>query len=332
LTYTGEAQALVEAGTVSAGTMVYSTTLTGTFSETIPTGTNAVTYTVYYKVNGNDNYNGIDASETNKVAVAINPKTLTADMVTVSPESVEYNGATQKPEVTVADGTALTAGDYTIENNGGMEVGKYDVVVTAKGNYTGVVTKQFEIVNRTLVVGADGDVQFAAGQTWASFYTTTESLNLPEGLMAYIVTAVNTTSATLQAINYVPKNVPVLLENESTMTTTNTSADGNLLQGTSAATAVSGIAGTVYALHNNKLMQVTTGSIPVGRAYLVVSSAGAPQLSMIIDGGGTTAIDSLEREAENDGDEWFTLDGRKLQQKPAKKGLYIMNGKKVVVK
>ena len=31
-------------------------------------------------------------------------------------------------------------------------------------------------------------------------------------------------------------------------------------------------------------------------------------------------------------DSWFSLDGRKLVGKPAKKGVYIHNGKKEVVK
>ena len=30
-------------------------------------------------------------------------------------------------------------------------------------------------------------------------------------------------------------------------------------------------------------------------------------------------------------DEWYTIDGRKLNGKPAKKGIYIHNGKKGVV-
>ena len=29
---------------------------------------------------------------------------------------------------------------------------------------------------------------------------------------------------------------------------------------------------------------------------------------------------------------WFTLDGRQLNEKPAQRGLYIVNGKKVVIK
>ena len=30
--------------------------------------------------------------------------------------------------------------------------------------------------------------------------------------------------------------------------------------------------------------------------------------------------------------DWYTLDGRRLSGKPTKKGLYIVNGKKVVIK
>ena len=35
--------------------------------------------------------------------------------------------------------------------------------------------------------------------------------------------------------------------------------------------------------------------------------------------------------AETDGNEWFDLNGRRLTDKSAKKGVYIMNGRKVVV-
>ena len=32
------------------------------------------------------------------------------------------------------------------------------------------------------------------------------------------------------------------------------------------------------------------------------------------------------------GETWYDLNGRRLQSKPSRKGVYIMNGKKVVVK
>ena len=64
LTYTGSAQALVTAGTAVCGTMVYS--LDGeTYSDAIPTATNAGNYTVYYKVDGGTDYTGTTAQTVN---------------------------------------------------------------------------------------------------------------------------------------------------------------------------------------------------------------------------------------------------------------------------
>ena len=64
LTYTGAAQNLVTAGTAVCGTMVYS--LDGeTYSDAIPTATNAGNYTVYYKVDGGTDYTGTTAQTVN---------------------------------------------------------------------------------------------------------------------------------------------------------------------------------------------------------------------------------------------------------------------------
>jgi hypothetical protein len=315
-TYNGSA--ITPTLTVKDGTttMVLNTDYSVDYEDNVNVGSATATIT------GEGNYKGT-ASKT----FTIDPKTLTADMVTLSSESFEYNGATQKPEVTVADGTALTANDYTITNNGGVEVGKYDVVVTAKGNYTGEVTKQFEIVNRKLKVA---DVTFS--ENWASFYHPTENIDLPEGVAAYVLTAVGETTATATQISYIPAGVAVLLQNNVTTTTTNTSAEGNLMVHADEAVDVTTVGGTVYGLYNGKLMRVASGTIPAGKNFLMVSKPiGAPQLTITTDD--TTAIEVLENAAalENGTDEWFTLDGRKLQQKPTKKGLYIKNGKTVVV-
>ena len=59
LTYNGKAQALITAGSANTGSMLYS--LDGkNYSEDIPTVTNAGTYTVYYKVEETDNYDGTE--------------------------------------------------------------------------------------------------------------------------------------------------------------------------------------------------------------------------------------------------------------------------------
>jgi hypothetical protein len=81
--------------------------------------------------------------------------------------------------------------------------------------------------------------------------------------------------------------------------------------------------------------RATGGTIPANRGYLVVepsavNAGNAPQLSITI-GDETTSIDNGQLTIDNYVDEWFTLDGQKLQQAPTRKGLYIKNGKKVVI-
>ena len=56
LTYTGEAQALVNAGASEEGTVVYRLGDSGEFSTSIPTGTDVGTYTVQYKILGDDSH------------------------------------------------------------------------------------------------------------------------------------------------------------------------------------------------------------------------------------------------------------------------------------
>ena len=68
LTYNGSAQNLVSGGSTNFGSLQYSTTSGGTYSTTIPQGTNATSYEVWYKVVGNNNVNGTTAT---KVAVTI---------------------------------------------------------------------------------------------------------------------------------------------------------------------------------------------------------------------------------------------------------------------
>jgi len=49
----------------------------------------------------------------------------------------------------------------------------------------------------------------------------------------------------------------------------------------------------------------------------------------------TTRIDVVDNgqwRMDNSNDSWYTLDGRKLNGEPTKKGMYIVNGKKVVIK
>ena len=112
LTYTGQEQALITAGSVtSGGTMQYSLTENGTYSPDIPTGTDAGAYTVWYRVIGDANHNDTAPAS---VAVSIGKKPLTITGVTVAPKP--YDGTTNADISSVTfDNVTLNRGtDYTV--------------------------------------------------------------------------------------------------------------------------------------------------------------------------------------------------------------------------
>ena len=77
--------------------------------------------------------------------------------ITVSKTAFTYNGRVQKPAVTVYDskGTALKEGtDYTVTYAKGCKnVGRYSVIVTLQGVYSGSKTEQFTISPKKISLG-----------------------------------------------------------------------------------------------------------------------------------------------------------------------------------
>jgi len=87
-------------------------------------------------------------------------------------------------------------------------------------------------------------------------------------------------------------------------------------------------AGSYYALKNNEFHSIldNDSKVPAGKAVLKVNVAAARVLAIM--GAGVTGIKSLNADGI---DRWFDLQGNRIDQ-PVKKGVYILNGKKVVIK
>mgnify|MGYP000031262641 CR=1 FL=1 len=112
LTYTGQEQALITAGSVtSGGTMQYSLTENGTYSPDIPAGTDAGTYTVWYRVIGDENHNDTAPAS---VPVSIGQKPLTITKVACAAKI--YDGTTNVDisSVTFDNVTLKRDTDYTV--------------------------------------------------------------------------------------------------------------------------------------------------------------------------------------------------------------------------
>ena len=314
--------ASVKAGTLTVPATDY--TVSGNKATTVGTYTATIT--------GKGNFTGSVTAQFSIVAAAAEAQFT----LIVSPEEFVYDGQEKQPVVTVKDGNAtLVAGtDYTVSYQNNVNVGTATVTVTGQGNYEGTKTAQFTIVR-------DMSTVFSEGSSWAT-YVAQEDLELPEGIEAYTVTVATATKVSAEAISYIPAGVGILL-NRSDVTKTDfkgyayegvTATIESLLVG-SATEATDMTAYKDFVLYRDEFVLSGAASVAAGHAYLPAANvtAGVRALSIVI-GGVTTGIseESIVKTEKFATATWYDLNGRKLQAAPTKKGMYIQNGKKVVIK
>ena len=172
LEYTGLAQALVTEGSSPDGIMEYS--LDGkTYSASLPTGTDADDYEVWYRVKGDGNHNDTGGTKlAGKVTIA--PQTVNSPTVEFNPPGVTYDGQEHKPPVILKDahGRVIPAAEYTVDygSTNWKDVGDHTATITGKpdGNYSiiGTPSKTFTILpagqSPLSIVGQPGEVRYGS--------------------------------------------------------------------------------------------------------------------------------------------------------------------------
>ena len=93
----------------------------------------------------------------------------------------------------------------------------------------------------------------------------------------------------------------------------------------------------IYYMTPGSMLKHTalTRTLKACRAYFQFSDNGVKAREFILNFGDeeTTAIDEMRNEnVEMRNDAWYTVDGVKLSGKPTRKGIYIFNGKKTVIR
>lgn len=157
-------------------------------------------------------------------------------------------------------------------------------------------------------------------------------------LTAYIATAANSTSVTMTPINKVPAGTPVVLKATETgsgidvsVAATTDDVSANKLKVSNGVSSIGGTGVWDYILSNGVFYHASAGVLPAGKCYLHLDSepSGARELTMSFEDE-TTGIQSIENGKLTIDNSVYDLLGRKVAQPT--KGLYIVNGKKVVIK
>ena len=197
------------------------------------------------------------------------------------------------------------------------------------------------------IAPAEGSVEMGIafdGNTYRTFVNSAQSLMIPSVLKAWVISGLNAsgTSLDLAEVKDIPANVPVLLTASGKVSegfytspvASAASSAGKYLKVAPEGGLTVG-AGQVYLLYNDRFYFSQAGTLPANRVYLDMRQepAAGTRSSIGIGDDGTTAIRRIEGENKLiDKAGWYTLDGRQLQTMPTRKGVYINDGKKVVIK
>lgn len=213
--------------------------------------------------------------------------------------------------------------------------------------YAGVQNQSLYIYKKQLLTTIDVTI----GETgYATLYYSDMNLVVPEGVVAktYTVNDGLKESTTYVATNVIPAGTGVVLEGAQGTYTFNVTLDNgkgdpdNMLKGTDAATTISEKGYKYYILSKSKdgqkigfYYQNEDGSdVNNGahKAYLPVPQAAAGGAKGWSFDGEATGIRSIEAGAGVENAVIYNLSGVRMNSQNLPKGIYIVNGKKMVVK
>ena len=289
--------------------------------------------------------------------------TFTSANLTITPKSIgDGNQTAEGITITLTSEGALSAvkdGSTTLEEDADYtyttvtEGANQFVTVTGIGNYTGSAKALYANPVFTKPAGSDNA---------ATVYKASKDLAKPTGITPYIVRKVNPSigTITITPLDYIPEGVPVILlsdeeaagfvaspKEEATPEITDGTKNSNKLMMSQGGETVE--AAQIYMFYKGEFVLTKAGTLGTDKYYLhnpnyhttpseePGNSESRTTLEFVIEEE-TTGIDEINLPPGGSqppvwrGDSGYSLDGRRLERKPTKSGIYILKGQKVYIK
>lgn len=273
--------------------------------------------------------------------------------ITQTFNEVNYSeGVAQKPGITVKDGTTdLTENvDYVLSYSSHFFPSEaitdfskpdiYYVTITFQGNYSGSAQVEYQIRKEVVLNNADA-------YKWSTYYDPSYDMEVAttDHFQAFTVSGVNSQTVEIVGRSYIKKGTPMLLYKKDNTTssfpplvkevpdwgTTNNYMKGNATARDASAIQTAEGDKEIWILVNDNFVRTKSGVVPANKCYLALGSSISYSSPMLINLN-PTGINVHTKDSINLNGIWYTIDGRKLQGLPAKKGIYINNGKKIIIK
>ena len=328
--------------TYTAAGLVGSDGISGTLGRTA--GEDVGDYDILLgSLDAGSNYTFVLAS--NGAKLTITPKSLKDSNIEISiTDYASCSIAVKQDGVLIAADNNYTATKHATKEN--------TVTITGTGNYAGeidvtLVSADFE---KPADAATDADCCAAA--------QVSQDMALPEGMVAVMLTGTDPQKgiASAKTLDYIPAGVPVILMKKDDVdgftgkdiTPGATSGTTEVTDAEKTACPLKVADGNTAALQGyqdyvwfkGELVLVSNTAKPANGTFYVKNSTPvpnpAPRLQIVIgEEEETTSLPSIDHSSltiDHSEGAWLSLDGRKINGQPLKKGLYIHNGKKTVIK
>ena len=339
LVYSGEAQTLVTAGVASFGTVLYS--LDGeTFSDALPQGTDAGAYTVTYKVEGDDNHNAF-AAQTLNVTIATN-KTELNDAITEA--EAYYNSISESnPDAAAALQTAINAAK-AVKDNADATQSEIETAAQTLNEAVDAAKADVALKRVTLTIPAksymariDADKrQIETALAGVKLYTVKNVTNTEVELTAELSVIAAEMPYFIYNDNDTEVEVSIIVSSEDADDVDYDSEHfkGTLVDKTFTDEDMEEADHYVLSGGSSFVWVKDAGVLSAGKCWIELiptSAAPARALSIVFEGGLTpTGISTVKTTVDTKDAAVYDLQGRRVMQPT--KGLFIVNGKKVVIK
>ena len=185
------------------------------------------------------------------------------------------------------------------------------------------------------------DVEFGDNNQYDTFVNNEQAVVVPSVLSAYIITGIEDGVLVLSEVNVIPAGMPVLLFSKelkgNDFRTAPIEAEPTRMTNMLRVAPEGGQPvelGEVYLLYNDVFYYTQKGTIPENDVYLLTTLPNErTRFSYPLGSrGGTSGIVDSRTVNPEATSVWYSLDGHRLTTKPTRKGVYIMDGRKVVIK
>ena len=249
------------------------------------------------------------------------------------------SGCTALTSVEIQNGSSIVGlGSNALPANDGLTV---DVPGNLYNEY--LTTEVWDKLSITSSTGVDMAVEFGDNNSYDTF-ASSDVLKVPSKLRMFTISSMSEKGLELTEVKEViPANTPVLAYSEklkgNDFKTAKTASDAtvgkNLLKLVTAEGGLDVKLGDVWMLYHDTFYITQAGNIKKGGIYLARDATKTRSSYPLGTRDDTTGITTLRTDGSlrvSGNTAWYSLDGRKYNTMPTRKGIYVKDGKKVVIK